>query len=122
MHRVPASRADWRVIDDERVCGAIEALEASGDISGWATLFASLADVGRLSLLLAIHAAEPISVSDLAVATGLRDTAASQALRRLRDLGLVATERHGKIVRYTLASPVLHELLHQVARGEQVRR
>jgi DNA-binding transcriptional ArsR family regulator len=85
-----------------------------GGLDLWVSLFATLGDPGRLSLLLAIHAVGPISVSDLSVATGLRDTAASQALRRLRDLGLVSAERNGKVIRYALASPVLHGLLHQV--------
>jgi ArsR family transcriptional regulator, lead/cadmium/zinc/bismuth-responsive transcriptional repressor len=115
VHKVPASRADWRFIDGERVCAAVDALEHAGDSERWATLFAMLGEKNRLTLLLAIHAAEPISVSDLSVATGLRDTAVSQMLRRLRDLHLVSAERDGKVIRYSVSSPELHQVLHLCA-------
>jgi DNA-binding transcriptional ArsR family regulator len=112
VHRIPANRADWRVIDGERVCDAIDALDVPGGLDPWGLLFATLGEPGRLSLVLAIQAAGPISVSDLATATGLRDTTVSQALRLLRDRGLVQPERTGKVIRYALSSPALDEVLN----------
>jgi DNA-binding transcriptional ArsR family regulator len=114
VHRLPSSRADWRVIDGERVCGAIDALDLPGGLEPWGLLFATLGETGRLSLLLAIQAAGPISVSDLAAATGLRDTAVSQSLRLLRDRGLVQPERTGKVIRYALSSAALDDVLRVV--------
>lgn len=46
--------------------------------------FALLADPTRLTLLTCIRAAGPISVFDLAAATGIHDTTVSQALRASR--------------------------------------
>jgi ArsR family transcriptional regulator, lead/cadmium/zinc/bismuth-responsive transcriptional repressor len=70
-----------------------------------------LADPTRLTLLLAIKAAEPISVSDLAAATGINDTTVSQTLRYLRASQTVVAEREGRIVRYRLASTPATALL-----------
>jgi DNA-binding transcriptional ArsR family regulator len=112
MHLVPADRAGRPVIDDHRVCDAIAAVGDKDDVAQWAGRFAVLSDPNRLALLLSIHAAAPISVTDLSVATGMNDAAVSQALRLLRTGGLVSGERTGRVIRYRLADPVIHRLLH----------
>jgi ArsR family transcriptional regulator, lead/cadmium/zinc/bismuth-responsive transcriptional repressor len=111
MHLVPADRADHRIIDDHRACEAIAALGDPGLVAAWAQRFSLLADPGRLSLLVCIRAAGPISVTDLAVAAGMHDTTVSQALRLLRAAGLVAAQRDGRIIRYSLADPEVGSLL-----------
>jgi DNA-binding transcriptional ArsR family regulator len=77
----------------------------------WADLFAALGDPGRLLLLMTIHEAESISVSDLAHATGRSGTMVSHSLRVLRQRGLVTAHRQGRTVRYTIAHAGLVELL-----------
>jgi ArsR family transcriptional regulator, lead/cadmium/zinc/bismuth-responsive transcriptional repressor len=114
MHLVPADRVGRNVIDDHRVCDAIAAVGDSDDVAQWADRFAVLADPNRLALLLSIHAAAPISVTDLSVATGMNDAAVSQALRLLRASGVVVGERTGRVIRYTLADQVIHRMLHLV--------
>jgi len=111
MHLVPADRAEHPVIDDHRVCAAIAALGEPGDVAAWADTFSLLGDPGRLSLLLSIWRAGPISVTDLAVATGMHDTTVSQALRLLRTAGIVAPQRDGRIVRYTIADQTVLPML-----------
>ena len=74
VHLLPADRSDHRVIDAERICQAIEALDGPEIIAARARQFAVLGDPTRLTLLTAIKAAGPISVSDLAAATGINDT------------------------------------------------
>jgi DNA-binding transcriptional ArsR family regulator len=113
MHLLPADRADHRVIDEERVCRAIAALGDPESIRTQAQHHAVLADPTRLSLLTCIRDAGPISVSDLAAATGLHDTTVSQALRHLRAAGIVSTRRDGRIVRYLLADHPVAALLAQ---------
>lgn len=115
MHLVPADRADHRSIDGHRACEAIGALGDPENIAIWAQRFSLLADPGRLSLLICIRAAGPISVTDLALATGITDTTVSQALRLLRAAGVVAPQRDGRIVRYTLADEAIGWLLGRVA-------
>nr|MDT0665070.1 metalloregulator ArsR/SmtB family transcription factor [Micromonospora sp. DSM 115978] len=75
---------------------------------------AMLGEPGRLAILLAVHVAGPISVSDLATAVGMNDTAVSQALRVLRHQNAVAASRDGRVIRYTLADPTLVALLAEV--------
>ena len=111
VHLLPAERAGHRVIDGERVCEAIEALGDPAAIHARARVFALLGDPTRLTLLTCIQAAGPISVSDLAAATGINDTTVSQTLRYLRASDAVAAERDGRIIRYRLASTRITTLL-----------
>src|SRR5512140_3862232 len=83
VHLLPADRSDHRIIDAERICQAIAALDHEV-IQARARQFALLADPTRLTLLICISAAGPISVSDLAAATGINDATVSQTLRHLR--------------------------------------
>ncbi|HEX8006450.1 MAG TPA: metalloregulator ArsR/SmtB family transcription factor [Trebonia sp.] len=111
MHLLPAERAGHRVIDGERVCQAIEAIGPDAAIAARAKTFALLGDPTRLTLLTCIEAAGPISVSDLAAATGINDTTVSQTLRHLRAAEAVVTERDGKVIRYRLAGGPVAALL-----------
>lgn len=115
VHLVPNERAHRRIIDTERVCEAIEALGVPTLLNVWAQRFAVLGDQTRLRLLLCIQAAGPISVSDLAVATNLKDTTVSQTLRFLRGHQIVTTQRDGRVIRYELADDAIAELLRQVS-------
>ncbi|MEV6479729.1 metalloregulator ArsR/SmtB family transcription factor [Streptomyces sp. NPDC051576] len=111
MHLVPAERADRRTIDGHRVCDAIAAIGEPDHVRTWAERFALLSDPGRLALLLALHRAGPLAVSDLAVATGMNDPAVSQALRLLRTAGAVVGEKEGRVVRYRVVDPLVADLL-----------
>jgi ArsR family transcriptional regulator, lead/cadmium/zinc/bismuth-responsive transcriptional repressor len=99
------------VIDAERICQAIAALDPPEAIQARARQYAVLADPTRLTLLLAIKAAAPISVSDLAAATGINDATVSQTLRYLRASQTVLAERQGRVVRYRLAGTPVTALL-----------
>ena len=80
-------------------------------IQARAQRFAILADPTRLTILTCIQAAGPISVSDLAAATGINDATVSQTLRYLRAAQTVSTERDGRVIRYQLADSAVGELL-----------
>lgn len=109
------SSPDGTPVDgDHRVCDAVEALPDAATMHSWVTRFALLADPTRLTLLLCIHHAGEICVSDLALAAGLKDTTTSQALRLLRAQGLVTSRREGRVVRYRLDDETVHALLHEV--------
>ncbi len=97
MHLLPADRSDHRVIDAERICRAIAALDRPEAIAARARQFTVLAG--------------PISVSDLAAATGINDATVSQTLRHLRASQTVVAERDGRVVRYRLASSPIAALL-----------
>jgi len=110
VHLLPAERSGHRVIDGERVCQAIAALSPA-DVQARAKVFAILGDPTRLTLLTCIRAAGPISVSDLAAASGLNDTTVSQTLRYLRAAEVVTAERDGRVIRYRLAGGPVAALL-----------
>src|SRR6266699_2382196 len=123
VHLLPADRSDHRVIDAERICQAIAALDSPEVIQARARQFAVLADPTRLTLLTCIRAAGPISVSDLAAATGINDTTVSQTLRHLRASQTVIAEREGPVVRYRLAStPIAALLAGQLRPGQRRAR
>jgi DNA-binding transcriptional ArsR family regulator len=114
MHLVPAERAHRRVIDDHTVCAAIEGIGHPDRVAAWADRFALLGEPHRLSVLLAVHHAGPIAVTDLATAAGLDDTTVSRILRLLRASGTVAADKDGRIVRYRLADERVASLLDQM--------
>jgi ArsR family transcriptional regulator, lead/cadmium/zinc/bismuth-responsive transcriptional repressor len=117
MHLVPAERAHRRAIDDHTVCAAIEGIGDPDSLPAWADRFALLGEPHRLALLLAVHHAGPIAVSDLATATGISDTAVSQILRLLRASGTVTADKDGRIVRYRLTDPQTAALLNSLPTG-----
>ncbi len=114
MHLVPAAQAHRRVIDGHLICEAIAATSQAVHVHAWTRRLTLLADPGRLTLLLAIHAVPDICVSDLAVAAGMNDTAVSQALRLLRAAGFVQAHKDGRIMRYRLTDDTVHNLLHHI--------
>ncbi len=116
MHLVPAERAHRRVIDDHTVCAAIAGIGDADRLAEWAGRFALLGEPHRLSLLLAVHHAGPIAVTDLATATGLDDTTVSRILRLLRASRTVVADKDGRIVRYRLADDHVAALLDQLGR------
>ena len=111
MHLLPAERADQRIIDGERVCEAIAALDDPVQLRARAQRFALLADPTRLTILTCIQAAGPISVSDLAAATGINEATVSQTLRHLRAAQTVSAQRDGRVIRYELCDPSVAALL-----------
>jgi ArsR family transcriptional regulator, lead/cadmium/zinc/bismuth-responsive transcriptional repressor len=117
MHLVPADRANRRIIDEDKVCQAIDSLGDPGAVRLWAERFALLGDPTRLRVLLCIRAAGPISVSDLAVALDLNTDTVSQTLRLLRASHTVTTQRHGRIIRYQIQDPTIGDLLHKTAQA-----
>jgi ArsR family transcriptional regulator, lead/cadmium/zinc/bismuth-responsive transcriptional repressor len=111
VHLLPAERADQRIIDGERVCEAIAALDDPAQIRARAQRFALLADPTRLTVLTCIQAAGPISVTDLAAATGINDATVSQTLRHLRAAQTVSAQRDGRVIRYELCDTSVAALL-----------
>jgi DNA-binding transcriptional ArsR family regulator len=77
----------------------------------------ALGDVNRLSILLALHHAGDLCVSDLAFAVGMSDSAVSHALRLLRAHGMVSAHRQGRLVRYRVTGDLTRRLLDVVSEG-----
>jgi DNA-binding transcriptional ArsR family regulator len=81
-----------------------------------ATIGAALADPGRAAMLMALLGGEQLTAGALARHAELSPSAASNHLRRLRELGLVADERIGRNRLFALATHDLADALEALAR------
>jgi ArsR family transcriptional regulator, lead/cadmium/zinc/bismuth-responsive transcriptional repressor len=84
------------------------------DITGWTLRFDLLSDPNRLEILLSLHRAPGICVSDLAAVVNRSENSVSQALRVLRQQGWVSSTRVGRSVAYRLDDEIVHDLLHWI--------
>ena len=117
MHQVPPARRGARVIDPHQVCDASAVLADGAQVQRTAAVLAALGDPNRLGILLALHHAGDLCVSDLAVAVGMSDSAVSHALRLLRAHDMVTAHRKGRLVRYRVAGELTARLLDVVSDG-----
>jgi DNA-binding transcriptional ArsR family regulator len=86
-----------------------------------ATTLQALATPSRL-LILATLQRGTSTVSELAAAVGMEQSAVSHQLRLLRNLGLVDGERAGRHIRYSLFDNHVAELIEQaIYHAEHVR-
>ena len=115
MHQVPTSRRGERIVDPDQVCDALAVLADRPAVRRSAALLGALGDPSRLSLLLALHHAGDLCVSDLAFAVGMTDSAVSHALRLLRAHGMVTAHRAGRMVHYRVAGDLTARLLDVVS-------
>lgn len=79
-----------------------------------ARFFAALGDPTTLKIIKTLFANNMICVSDISKKTGNSVSAVSHQLRKLRDLGLVASKRDGKMICYFLAEGNKLKLLKQI--------
>jgi ArsR family transcriptional regulator, lead/cadmium/zinc/bismuth-responsive transcriptional repressor len=117
VHQVPPARRGARVVDPHQVCDASAVLADAAQVQRTAAVLAALGDPNRLGILLALHHAGDLCVSDLAVAVGMSDSAVSHALRLLRAHGMVTAHREGRLVRYRVAGELTPRLLDVVSDG-----
>jgi DNA-binding transcriptional ArsR family regulator len=77
-----------------------------------AQVFEVLASDTRLRLLHALVILGDPCMSDLAEAVGMKPQAVSNQLRRLVDLGILGTRRHGTHIHYNIVDPCVIRLMH----------
>lgn len=92
--------------------GGSKGEHAGLDVDRWVQRLDLLSDPTRLRLLNHMHMETGSTVGALADAAGITPTAASQALRVLREQGWVTSSREGRSVRYDLVDDTAHRLLH----------
>lgn len=117
MHQVRTEALGTRVVDPDQVCDASAVLADGAELRHAAAVLGALGDANRLSILLALHHAGDLCVSDLAFAVGMSDSAVSHALRLLRAHGMVAAHREGRLVRYRVTGGLTGRLLDVVSDG-----
>lgn len=84
-------------------------LESASDL---AKVFDVLASNTRLRLLHALVLKGDPCMSDLAEAVGMKPQAVSNQLRRLVDLGILTTRRHGTHIHYRFVDPCIVKLMY----------
>lgn len=82
------------------------------EISGVELLFKALADANRLKIAYALSLEEKMCVCDVANVLKTSTANASHHLRYLRDMGITASKKEGKLVFYSLVDEHVHQLVN----------
>ncbi len=73
-------------------------------------VFTAFADPGRLRIISALSVSE-MCVGDLSAVLGINQTTLSHQLRFLRSANIVSCKKQGKVVFYSLAKPLILDLM-----------
>lgn len=83
-----------------------------GKATELANLYGVLASETRLRLLHALILLDDPCMGDLAEAVGMKPQAVSNQLRRLVELGILDTRRHGSHIHYRIVDPCITKLMY----------
>ena len=98
------------LVHPEAVGRVREALPEDGTMREVAAIFQILSDPTRAGIVYALSV-EELCVCDVAAVAGLSISAASHQLKRLRDRGVVAYRKEGRLAYYRLADERVRELV-----------
>jgi len=98
-------------VDADAVSAARAQVPVPADAERLGRLLALLGDPTRTRILFALVAVDELCVGDVAVALDLSVDQSSYGLRALRQAGLVASRRDGRVIYYRLAEGFPHQLL-----------
>ena len=96
---------------DGRTADLVREYVPEGDVLESVVMFFSIfADPTRVRLLSALAISE-MCVTDISRVLGINQTTVSHQLRFLKDTGMVKTDRHGKIIFYSLANDLVNDVM-----------
>lgn len=96
---------------DRRTQSMVEGYVPSGEIlTSLVRFFSIFSDGTRLKILSALAISE-MCVTDISRVLDINQTTVSHQLRFLKDAGMVRTERHGKIIFYSVVNEVVNDVL-----------
>lgn len=96
---------------DRRMQSLVEDYVPSGEIlDGIVCFFSIFSDSTRVRILSALAITE-MCVTDLSRVLSINQTTVSHQLRFLKNVGIVKTERHGKIIFYSLKNETVNDVL-----------
>ena len=101
-----------RVVHPDRIENARRDAFSDQELARMAKVFKLLGDPSRLKIVLALRRQE-MCVCDLAVLSGISESAVSHQLRLLRGLRLVRSRREGRMVFYALDDEHITGLFHE---------
>lgn len=92
--------------------------EVNSTLSGMAQILALTGNEVRLKILLLLQDEQKICVCDLSEVLEMKIPAISQHLRKMKDAGLVYTEREGTVIYYQISfqsKPTLDTILNLIS-------
>ena len=96
---------------DRRTQGMVEDYVPAGELlTSLVRFFSIFSDETRLKILSALAISE-MCVTDISRVLAINQTTVSHQLRFLKDVGLVSSERHGKIIFYSLRNDIVNDVL-----------
>lgn len=96
---------------DKRTQSLVEGYVPDGEIlQSLVRFFSIFSDGTRLRILSALAITE-MCVTDISRVLDINQTTVSHQLRFLKDAGMVRTDRHGKIIFYSVVSEVVNDVL-----------
>ena len=96
---------------DRRTQSLVEDYVPDGEIlQSLVRFFSIFSDGTRLRILSALAISE-MCVTDISRVLDINQTTVSHQLRFLKDAGMVQTERHGKIIFYSVVGDVVNDVL-----------
>jgi ArsR family transcriptional regulator, arsenate/arsenite/antimonite-responsive transcriptional repressor len=101
-------KEELAVIDRQRgVCCVLDVVIAPSDADRAAELLRAIADPTRLSILMTLReASQPVCICDFTATFNLGQPTVSHHMGKLRDAGLVRSERRGIWTFYNVVSPL----------------
>lgn len=99
------------ILLDRRTKELVREYVPEGDVLDSIVCFFSIfADCTRVKMLSALAISE-MCVTDLSRVLDINQTTVSHQLRLLKNLGIVKSERHGKIIFYSLTSDLVNDVM-----------
>lgn len=96
---------------DKRTQSMVEGYVPEGEIlQSLVRFFSIFSDGTRLRILSALAISE-MCVTDISRVLDINQTTVSHQLRFLKDAGMVRTDRHGKIIFYSVMNDVVNDVL-----------
>lgn len=104
--------------DENQISRCKNKIENVGsDLSDLATIIGLIGNDTRIKILYLIQSENRLCVCDLSDILGMTVPAISQQLRKLKDRGIISSEREGTVIYYSLTEKYLETVMSVLANG-----
>ena len=104
--------------DENQISRCKNKIENVGsDLSDLATIIGLIGNDTRIKILYLIQSENRLCVCDLSDILGMTVPAISQQLRKLKDRGIISSEREGTVIYYSLTEKYLETVMSVLTNG-----
>ena len=104
--------------DENQISRCKKKIENVGsDLSDLATIIGLIGNDTRIKILYLIQSENRLCVCDLSDILGMTVPAISQQLRKLKDRGIISSEREGTVIYYSLTEKYLETVMSVLTNG-----